>query len=82
VNFWYFNNGVTVLCRDWPHTPAYGPSGRAEHFSFTNVSIVNGAQTVASIHHAMQRDPEAVQRAQVSVRFIALKECPEGSAPE
>lgn len=51
---------------------------KSEYFSFTDVSVVNGAQTVASIHYAMQKNPYAVRKAQVSVRFIALRDCPEG----
>ncbi|WP_083887735.1 AIPR family protein [Nocardia asiatica] len=74
--FWYLHNGLTILCEDWPQAP--GISGDETFFRFTNVSIVNGAQTVTQIHRARKDNPEAVAIAQVAVRFIALADCPEG----
>ncbi len=58
-NFWLFNNGVTVLCdrldEEWP--------GRRRpdepvHLRISGVSVVNGAQTVAAAHRAMEASPK------------------------
>lgn len=74
-NFWYFNNGITVLCDSL--APAY-KSMRAPHtgpvtLTVSNASIVNGAQTVNAISEAMAKDDVAddVASALVSVRVIA-----------
>ncbi len=72
-NFWYFNNGITVLCdrieerwigRRRPDEPV--------ELILSNVSVVNGAQTVTSIHEARSLTPDTVEDADVSVRVIAL----------
>jgi hypothetical protein len=70
-HFWYFNNGVTVLCesvtrnarsmrdqQDWPLA-----------LSLHNASVVNGAQTVRAVAEAVARDPGAGS-ARVGVRVI------------
>ncbi len=77
--FWYLNNGVTILCENWPKAP--GTSGEGTLFRFDGVSIVNGAQTVTQAHRAWKERPDAVAEARVSVRFIALAESPEGLGP-
>ncbi|WP_405551758.1 AIPR family protein [Streptomyces sp. NBC_01171] len=72
-NFWLFNNGVTVLCdqleEEWP--------GRRRpdepvHLRISGVSVVNGAQTVAAAHRAMEAAPEAVEDAEVTVKVIVV----------
>lgn len=70
-HFWYFNNGITVLC----DKVIMGPRGDLE---MEGASIVNGAQTVASVHEAHQQTPDVVSRARISVRIISLTDCPEG----
>lgn len=70
-HFWYFNNGITVLC----DKVIMGPRGDLE---MEGASIVNGAQTVASVHEAYQRTPDVVTRARIGVRIISLTDCPEG----
>jgi hypothetical protein len=68
-NFWYFNNGVTALCERWSRALT---NGREVPYHFEGLRIVNGAQTVSSIGRAMLHDPEAVAKAQVPIRFVAL----------
>ncbi len=72
-NFWLFNNGVTVLCNqleeDWP--------GRRRpdepvHLRISGVSVVNGAQTVAAAHRAIEASPGAVEDAEVTVKVIVV----------
>ncbi|MFC5941884.1 AIPR family protein [Micromonospora harpali] len=70
--FWYRNNGVTILCDSLELTPKSrsSPYGTAK-IEATNVSIVNGAQTVAAIAAAVQDGADAVRDALVGVRIIA-----------
>lgn len=77
--FWYLNNGVTILCENWPNAP--GTSGDGTLFRFDSISIVNGAQTVTQAHRAWMEKPDSVDEARVAVRFIALAESPEGLGP-
>ncbi|MGA3525062.1 AIPR family protein [Melissospora conviva] len=75
-NFWYFNNGVTALCESVKKTARGATSRTFAEFQLSGVSVVNGAQTVASIHSAARKDPDSVGRAKVWVRFISLEGCP------
>ncbi|WP_051061647.1 AIPR family protein [Nocardiopsis chromatogenes] len=72
-NFWYFNNGITVLCdRVEEHWISRRRPDEPVELILSKVSVVNGAQTVTSIHEAWSLDPETVEDADVSVRVIAL----------
>lgn len=72
-NFWYFNNGITILCdRIEPYYPDRRHPAHPVELRLTHVSVVNGAQTVTSIHTAMQVTPETVEDADVMVRVISL----------
>jgi hypothetical protein len=80
--FWYFNNGVTILCETINQKPIGKGSTKSGVFECTGVSIVNGAQTVGSIAKAFTTNPEKVCLARVSARLISLDNCPEGFATE
>ncbi|MCZ0207127.1 AIPR family protein [Streptomyces sp. UMAF16] len=67
--FWYLHNGITVLCDKLK----VGPRGDLE---LSGASVVNGAQTVASLHAAAERSPAAVAKARVNVRIISLEDTP------
>ncbi|GGP51662.1 hypothetical protein GCM10010287_17900 [Streptomyces variabilis] len=69
-HFWYFHNGITVLCDELD----VSPRGDLE---LSGASVVNGAQTVSSLHEAAERSAECVARARVNVRIIPLKGTPE-----
>ncbi|MFF4605771.1 AIPR family protein [Streptomyces sp. NPDC001339] len=71
--FWYLHNGITVLCDQLE----IGPRG---DLKLQGASVVNGAQTVASLHEAHERSPEALAKARISVRVIPLKDTPHGFA--
>ncbi|MEV6045996.1 MULTISPECIES: AIPR family protein [Streptomyces] len=68
-NFWYFHNGITVLCDRLD-------AGVRGHLELIGASVVNGAQTVASIHEAYGKNPAAVAKARIGVRIISLEETP------
>ena len=80
--FWYFNNGVTVLCGELSKKLAGGSDRTSGMFDCKKVSIVNGAQTVGSIAQALVKSPTSLENAKVLVRFISLEHCPEGFAVE
>ncbi|XYX72195.1 hypothetical protein ACAD36_00149 [Clavibacter nebraskensis] len=80
--FWYFNNGITVLCQSIGKRPLGGASRMAGHFQFREVSVVNGAQTVGTIGEVAREDKAAVANARVTVRFISLEGGPEDFATE
>ncbi|WP_243762341.1 AIPR family protein [Streptomyces sp. Tu 3180] len=74
-NFWYFNNGITILCdKVEPFYPGRRHPDHPVDLKLTHATVVNGAQTVTSIHRALQQEPEAVTEADVVVRVIALGE--------
>lgn len=74
-SFWYYNNGITVLCEDITKAPAGGADRRTGTFAFSGVSVVNGAQTVGSLHRARLQGRDAeLERANVMVRFISLQD--------
>ncbi len=76
-HFWYYNNGITMLCDRFVKAPAGGTDRRVGHFRAEGASIVNGAQTTGSVFKAQQQglDLSAVR---IMVRFISL----EGAAAE
>ena len=82
AKFWYFNNGITVLCDRVQKAPAGGSTRRSGKFAFEGATVVNGAQTVGSIGRAAEADPSKVSDARVHVRFISLEHCPPDFATE
>ncbi|WP_163186577.1 AIPR family protein [Cellulosimicrobium sp. SL-1] len=75
-HFWYFNNGVTVLC-DKVSKRARGATTRTiGEFDLEGASVVNGAQTVASIARALIDSPVDGMNPKVWVRVISLEGCP------
>jgi hypothetical protein len=80
--FWYFNNGITILCETVNQKPIGKGSTKSGVFECKGVSIVNGAQTVGSIAKAFLINPDKVRQARVSGRLISLDNCPEGFATE
>jgi hypothetical protein len=80
-HFWYFNNGITMLCNSVGKDVAGGSQRDFGQFDCCGVSVVNGAQTVGTIWEiakklaASQLDQVA---ARVNLRIINLEKCPEG----
>lgn len=74
-NFWYFNNGITVLCDEIE--PRYLGRRRGDEpvkLTLKGVSVVNGAQTVTAIHEAMTLAPDTAEDGDVTVRAFSLGE--------
>lgn len=75
-DFWYFNNGVTIICDDVKKTLAGGSSNEAGSFEIKRLSVINGAQTISSLHRASKEGTD-LSTADILVRVIAIAETPE-----
>ncbi|RKN31200.1 abortive phage infection protein [Micromonospora musae] len=71
AHFWYFNNGVTILCESVERVQQSMrfPQSRPLSLTLHNASVVNGAQTVRSVAEAVATD-EVAASAKVGVRII------------
>ena len=79
-NFWYFNNGITILCGRIGRAPVGVAKRLRGELTLYGVSVVNGAQTVASIAEAAARSSGALPDARVWIRVISLEKCPQSFA--
>ena len=75
-NFWYFNNGITVLCKNINKKPLGGGDRSMGYFVCEGVSVVNGAQTVGCIGLAFEKAPDKLMNAKILIRLISLENCP------
>jgi hypothetical protein len=75
-NFWYFNNGITIVCSQLQKQPIGGDSRTSGVFECKSASVVNGAQTVGSIISVLKDDVNGAATARVLVRLISLDNCP------
>jgi AIPR protein len=80
--FWYFNNGITILCTKLRKKPMGGSRRTSGDFVCEGVSIVNGAQTVGCIGAIAASDPESLANARVNVRLISVANCPDDFGTE
>jgi len=81
-NFWYFNNGITILCQSLRKKPLGGSNNDTGTFECEGASVVNGAQTVGTIVDVSRSKSQAIQLARVLVRLVSLENCPAGFAEE
>jgi hypothetical protein len=70
-DFWYLNNGITAVVSEVAKKPLGGNSTDSGTFECKGFSVVNGAQTVGSIHAASVAAPNEVAKAMVSLRVIS-----------
>lgn len=77
-HFWYFNNGITILCSRVQKQVLGGASHDSGVFECQGVNIVNGAQTVGVIGMIGESLTKPLEQARVLVRLISLDQCPEG----
>lgn len=73
-NFFYYNNGVTILCQNFTKKPIVVGRDTGQ-FEINDLKIVNGAQTVGSIGSVYEQNPEAVESISVFVKIISLENC-------
>lgn len=72
-NFWFFNNGITVIADKITKTMAGGGGTDFGTFHCDNISVVNGAQTVSTIGRFASIEQDAVANAYVPLRVISLE---------
>ena len=82
LDFWYFNNGITAIASNVAKKPIGGNSTESGIFECTGFCVVNGAQTVGSIHAASLQNPDAVAQAMVPVRIISSANSPAAFSSE
>jgi AIPR protein len=76
LDFWYLNNGITAIVSDVAKKPIGGTSTESGIFECAGFSVVNGAQTVGSIHAAFSVAPQQVEKANVALRIISTTSAP------
>lgn len=75
-HFWYFNNGITLLCKSVSKAAVGGADRSLGVFHCEGVSIVNGAQTVGNIGEVADKRHD-IGKARVLIRLISLNRAPE-----
>ena len=83
--FWYFNNGVTILCSSITKAVIGGDTRDYGVFNCAGVSVVNGAQTVGVVWDIAKKDGSAYLnsvKAKANVRILSLEGTPDGFGNE
>lgn len=68
--FFYFNNGVTMVCEDFK----YQPKSRSPLIEISNFQIVNGGQTIHATYDAFREDLEKIKNTNVLLRIYATRD--------
>jgi len=76
-NFWYYNNGVTIVAESIKKSMVGGNSRDIGSFKANNISIVNGAQTVSVIGKYAQEGGANLEKLRLPIRLISLEGAPE-----
>jgi hypothetical protein len=74
TDFWYFNNGITLVVRSADRAMAGGSGTDFSTFHCKDVSVVNGAQTVSAIGKFGEIKPDSLTDVCVPVRIIVRGE--------
>ncbi|NPD44255.1 AIPR family protein [Lentimicrobium sp. S6] len=76
--FWYFNNGITIICDTVTKSKLGGSTRDLGSFMLKNIAVVNGAQTVSTIGKYLSKQIENnLENVKVHLRIISLNETPE-----
>jgi len=67
TNFWYFNNGLTILAERMKKQAIGGADRSVGIFECSGVTVVNGAQTVGTIGRSLTGDSIASLQARIIV---------------
>lgn len=72
--FWYFNNGITIICKSIRKAMVGGGDNAFGYFDCEDISIVNGAQTVGTIgkYGNTEETTEYLKNVQIPLRIISL----------
>lgn len=80
--FFYYNNGIKVLCKKITKKAAYSTDRNTGLFVLEGVSLVNGAQTTGTIGTVYAEAPELLNSACVYIQMIDLGEASEEQATQ
>ncbi|MEQ8246631.1 MAG: AIPR family protein [Alphaproteobacteria bacterium] len=69
-DFWYLNNGVTIVCERFQYNP--GLASPIVHLR--NFQIVNGGQTSNALYEAWKRDPGKMDKVYLLVRIYEAED--------
>lgn len=72
-SFWYFNNGITIVAESIKKSMVGGNSRDIGSFKASNVSIVNGAQTVSVIGKYAADGGPNLSKVRLPIRLISLE---------
>lgn len=75
--FFYLNNGIVLLCKEINKSPYNSGKRELGKFHLTDLTVVNGAQTVGAINYSFKKQPDKVNTAKVFVKIISLENTPE-----
>jgi len=73
--FWYYNNGITLVCEEVDKKRIYGSTRSVGLFECKGISIVNGAQTVGVVgKHGQGSDEnkEKLKEVMIPIRIISI----------
>ncbi|WP_195723874.1 AIPR family protein [Bacillus sp. RIT694] len=73
--FWYYNNGITIICDDILKKPMFGTQRHIGIFDCKGISIVNGAQTVGVIGKYGQASEEnkiKLSEVSINIKIISI----------
>lgn len=70
--FWYFNNGITLVAEKIKKPLAHAGANDLAILSCSNISIVNGAQTVGTIGRYSSNPTSELERVTVPIRIIEI----------
>lgn len=79
-NFWYYNNGITAICDSVDKQPIGGPDTSSGIFNVNKISVINGAQTITSLHRARKSGAD-LSKVRVHLRIISISDTQENFAP-
>lgn len=80
--FFYYNNGIKVLCKKITKKAAYSTERNTGLFVLEGVSLVNGAQTTGTIGSVYAESPELLNSASIYIQMIDLGESNEEQATQ
>ncbi|MDY7220677.1 AIPR family protein [Halalkalibacterium halodurans] len=81
-NFWYFNNGITMICEELKRKVGYSGGREFGFFECKKIHIINGAQTVGTIGKYAAKEAETtsleevlenLEQIYVQIRIICLQ---------
>lgn len=81
-HFWYFNNGLTIICDSYKPAILGRLSSKQAAFHFEGLKLVNGAQTTGIVSDYLGSLTE-VDRAKIwiQIRVIETRNCPDDFGP-